>query len=61
MTGYASNGKSVVREESLSLHTHGKVGLELSGCGIRSEVQRQLGKQPFGGGSELTLLSLVTN
>lgn len=31
-------------EKRLFLHPHGKVGLEVSGYGIRSEVQRRLGK-----------------
>lgn len=33
-------------EKRLFLHPHRKVGLELSGYGVRSEVQRQLGKLP---------------
>lgn len=49
-------------EKRLSLHPHGKVGLELSRCGIRSEGQRQLGKLPGWGrgesGTKQTLLSL---
>lgn len=42
-------------EKRLFLHPHGKVGLEVSGYGIRSEVQRQPGQ--FGlGGIEQTFL-----
>lgn len=40
-------------EKRLSLHPHGKVGLELSGYGIRSEVQRRLGKVPVWGGTQI--------
>lgn len=39
-------------EKRLSLHAHGRVGVELSGYGIRSEFQRQLGKLPVCGGNQ---------